>query len=195
MINAIQNYVIKQISSLSNHLEAGISKAKLAQLRRGIGKKPGENPEIWGSFLVDLPEQLMSNTAEPSKAEWAIYITLTMFARHQQGHSEPVNRQGYEYYLGQAVGKLIKNNDDLDRVQRRFSVMALSSDMVELSYHLRCIIRLLSDQDILLDYADLAKELFLFQFDNSADNIRLKWGQDFYRQVNHVNVEEDKEED
>ena len=48
----------------------------------------------------------MSNTAEPSKAEWAIYITLTMFARHQQGHSEPVNRQGYEYYLGQAVGKL-----------------------------------------------------------------------------------------
>lgn len=76
MINAIQNYVIKQISSLSNHLEAGISKAKLAQLRRGIGKKPGENPEIWGSFLVDLPEQLMSNTAEPSKAEWANIVSV-----------------------------------------------------------------------------------------------------------------------
>ena len=106
MINAIQNYVTKQISSLSNHLETGISKAKLAQLRRGIGK-------------------------------WAIYIALTMYALHQQGHSEPVNKQGYEYFLGQAVGKLVKNTDDLERVQRRFSVMALSSDMTELSYNLR----------------------------------------------------------
>lgn len=195
MINAIQNYVTKQISSLSNHLETRISKAKLAQLRRGIGKKPGENPEIWGSFLIDLPEQFMSSTAEPSKAEWAIYIALTMYALHQQGHSEPVNKQGYEYFLGQAVGKLVKNIDDLERVQRRFSVMALSSDMTELSYYLRCIIHLLSDEDISLDYAELAKELYLFQFDNRADSIRLKWGQDFYRQVNHVNVEKEKEED
>ena len=117
MINAIQNYVIKQVSSLSNHLETGISKARMAQLRRGIGKKPGENPEIWGSFLIDLPEQFMSNTIEPSKAEWAIYIALTMYALHQQGHSESVNRQGYEYFLGQAVGKLVKNTDDLERIR------------------------------------------------------------------------------
>lgn len=189
MINAIQNYVIKQVSSLSNHLETGISKARLAQLRRGIGKKPGENPEIWGSFLIDLPEQFMSNTIEPSKAEWAIYIALTMYALHQQGHSESVNKQGYEYFLGQAVGKLVKNTDDLERIQKRFSVMALSSNMTELSYYLRCIIRLLNDESICLDYAELAKELFLFQFDNRADSIRLKWGQDFYRQVNHINVE------
>ena len=195
MINEIQNYVTKQISSLSNHLETGISKARLAQLRRGIGKKPGENPEIWGDFLIDLPEQFMSSTTEPSKAEWAIYVTLTMYALHQQGHSESVNKQGYEYFLGQAVGRLVKNIDDLERIQRRFSVMALSSNMTELSYYLRCIIRLLSDEDISLDYAELAKELFLFQIDNKVDNIRLKWGQDFYRQVNHINVEEGKEED
>ncbi len=195
MINAIQNYVIKQVSSLSNHLETGISKARMAQLRRGIGKKPGENPEIWGSFLIDLPEQFMSNTIEPSKAEWAIYIALTMYALHQQGHSESVNRQGYEYFLGQAVGKLVKNTDDLERIQKRFSVMALSSNMTELSYYLRCIIRLLSDENICLDYAELAKELFLFQLDNRADGIRLKWGQDFYRRVNHINVEKGKEED
>lgn len=137
----------------------------------------------------------MSNTTEPSKAEWAIYIALTMYALHQQGHSEPVNKQGYEYFLGQAVGKLVKSTDDLERIQKRFSVVALSSNMTELSYYLRCIIRLLSDENIFLDYAELTKELFLFQFDNRTDSIRLKWGQDFYRQVNHINVEKDKEED
>lgn len=194
-IQEIQNYVIKQIASLSNHLETGFAKARLAQLRRGIGKKPGENPEIWGDFLSGLPEQLMGRTDEPSRAEWAIYITLTMYALHQQGHAESVNRKEAGYSLGQAVGKLVKDEDDLERIQQRFRMMALSEDMTEFSYYLRCIVRLLSDADVPLDYTELSKEIFLFQFDDKIDSIRLKWGQDFYRQINHSNLEENEEED
>ena len=30
-------------------------RAELAKLRRGIGHAPGELPELWGSFLLEMP--------------------------------------------------------------------------------------------------------------------------------------------
>lgn len=186
MINAIQDYIEKKIFSISQNLDSGNSKAELANLRRGIGKKPGEIPQLWGSFLLELPEKLMSKTGEPSKAEWAVYIALTMYAMHQQGNSESVHKSGYEYSLGRSVKKLVKSEDDEARIRRRFEVMALSGDMAELSHHLRCIIQLLkTDNSIKLDYADLAKDIYLFQFEDKADRVRLKWGQDYFRIVNN----------
>ena len=65
----------------------------------------------------------------------------------------------------------------------KLSIVAKSDDMTELSYHLKTIVKLLGNSDIQLDYVDLAKDLYLFQFERYADRIRLKWGQDFYRTV------------
>ena len=56
-------------------------------LRRGIGKMPGDIPELWNILFDGLPEELMSKVGDPSYAEWSIYTALTLYALHQQGLS------------------------------------------------------------------------------------------------------------
>lgn len=194
----IRNYVKKQMEMLAGDagtLDLGSSKAQLAQLRRGVGKRPGELPELWGIFLRNMPEELMGKEGRPSYAEWAIYTALTLFALHQQGHSEPMHAEGEENRLGRAVKKLAHGEEEEENVRRKFSIAARSDDMEELSYHLKTLVRMLGSNDIKLDYEDLAKDLYRFQFENDADQVRLKWGQDFYRFVGTKDRgEEEKDE-
>ena len=58
-------------------------RAELAELRRGVGRQPGDLPALWGALLADMPEQLQGSNG-PSKAEWAVYTALTLFALHQR---------------------------------------------------------------------------------------------------------------
>lgn len=186
MEKEIGKYVGAQIALLAKDdraLGQSGSKAHLAQLRRGVGKAPGELPELWGAFLKDMPEELMGKSGEPSYAEWAIYTALTLFALHQQGHTEPMNAGGTDNHLGRAVRKLVQNEDDEENVRMKLSMAARSDDAAELSYHLKTLVRLLGNNDIKLDYVDLAKDLYWFQSEKHADRIRLKWGQDFYRNI------------
>lgn len=186
MAKQIEEYVRKQISILARDgrtLDQSDSKARLAQLRRGIGKIPGELPELWGAFLKDLPEELMGKNEEPSYAEWAIYTVMTLFALHQQGNSEPMHAEGEENRFGKAVRRLIHGEEDEEKIRMKLSITAASEDMAELSYHLKTLVKLLGNNGIKLDYVNLAKDLYQFQFDQYTDRIRLKWGQDFYRSI------------
>ena len=78
-------------------------RAELAKLRRGIGHAPGDLPELWGSFLLEMPESFQGRSA-PSAAEWAVYLALTLYAMHQQGNDRPMNCPGNT--LGRAVRQL-----------------------------------------------------------------------------------------
>lgn len=163
----------------------GRTSAVLANLRRGIGRAPGEMPVLWGIILDDMPEEMLSRTGEPSRAEWACYTALTLFALHQQGHdcqSDCMSQEGRT--LGSAVRSLAKNDDELEAVRRRFNVAATSSDMTELAQHLRSVVQLLRSSGIALDYPALAADLFDYQFDDRISAVRLRWGQDFYRIYN-----------
>lgn len=195
MTKEVGKFVSRKIISFTKSLNSGSSKASLAQLRRGAGKQPGELPELWGEFLRDLPEELMSKTCKPSYAEWAIYTALTLFALHQQGHSEPMNAEGDENRLGRAVRKLVHGEDDEERVKFKLGLAASSNDMTELSYRLRTLVNLLSNENIRLNYADLAGDLFLFQSEKHADKIRMKWGRDFYRINKNDSESEDNNEE
>lgn len=193
MKKEIGEFVSKQIHLLTRDLDSGGSKAQLAQLRRGIGKRPGELPELWGVFLQNMSEELMSKTDEPSYEEWAIYTALTLFALHQRGNPDSMNESGEENHLGCAVQRLANSDaDEIERLRFKLSLIAKSGDMTELSYRLKTMIGLLSGERIKLDYADLAMDLYQFQFESSADNIRLKWGRDFYR--NRITDDNGKEE-
>lgn len=158
-------------------------RASLARLRRGIGHTPGEFPELWGNFLLDLPEELLGHGREISKAEWAIYTALTVFAFHQQGkerENEPMHKSGVS--LGMAARQLIKNEEeDRERIARRFYPVAMASDMTELAVCLRSLVSLLRTEGIALDYARLAADLYLFQLPSTADGVKLRWGEDFCR--------------
>ena len=186
----VKHYVKQQIHRIENMNADGPRKAELAKLRNGIGKTPGNMPELWGMFLKDLPMQELAQAKEytPSNEEWAIYTALTLFALHQQGNDIKTNcMNSEEIPLGIAIGRLALPGDDdkEDRIRNRFNQMATSSDLLELSHYLRGIIQLLRADNIKLDYGALAQDLLYYQNPNARDGVRLKWGRDFYRGISN----------
>ena len=178
----VKAYVRGRLIQWQRQSNEHLVRADLANLRRGIGKKPGEMPELWGLLFRDFPEELMSKTGEPTWAEWAVYGALTNYALHRQGTSRNVYAEGQR--LGMAIRKLAGPDNDeesMKAVQRRFNAFATARDMPECMYHLRGLVRLLHSEDIPLDYVDLAGDLYEFQTPGGAARVRLRWGQDFYR--------------
>lgn len=82
------------------------------------------------------------------------------------------------------------NQDAEERILRRFNQMATSSDMEELSQHLRGIVELLRSKGIPLDYVDLAGDLYNYQLLDYQNTVRLKWGREYY----YVKKQDNKEE-
>ena len=179
-------------------------RAELAKLRRGIGHAPGELPELWGSFLLEMPEELQQNgPGDPSAAEWAVYLALTLYAVHQQGNDRPMNCPGST--LGRAVRQLAERNAGQDwdeaSVLRRFNALATAEEITEISHHLRGMVQLLSaakDGGIPLDYPQLAADLYELQctdprYPQASAHVRLRWGQDLYRDPKPAPKENEKE--
>ncbi len=160
-------------------------RGRLASLRRGAGKSPGDDPRVWGILFSGLPDEMMGRN-EPTREEWAIYTALTLYAVHQQSNDprqRSMNQQGVS--LGAAASRLVAatggDDDARERVARRFHQVALAPDMPSMVYYLRSFIQLLRSSDIGLDYPRLAKDLYRYQLPDVASSVRLAWGQDFYR--------------
>lgn len=162
----------------------------LAELRRGVGKTPGEVPQLWGYFLEEMPEKFYGNK-EPSRAEWAVYTALTLLALHQQGKDPDTNSMHKEGQIfGKAISGLVHDVGDKDRVAKRFNTIATANSMEELSHYMRGMVQLLRSGDIGLDYVKLAGDIYQFQFPEFVSNVRLRWGQDFYRITSKRNDDE-----
>lgn len=177
----ITECVSRRIYRWQKTAELGSTKAELARLRRCIGRKPGEIPDVVGILYEDLPEEMLSRSGEPTWEEWAISIALSLYAYHQMGKgvgSETVNAKGYS--VGKAMRQLVRSDDDLERVRRRFNVCTAASGIQECAYYLRGIVQLLSRANIPLDYPALARDLYQLQTPDSASRVKLRWGQDFY---------------
>lgn len=171
------DFVHRRIARLTADTPA--NRAALANLRRGVGRAPGEMPELWGMLLNDLPEELMSESGQPTDAEWAIYTALTLYALHQQSQSRSAHEEGAS--LGRAVRKLVTHDEDMDRIKHRFDAMVTADSMKEIAYYLRGLIQLMRVPLITLDYAALCKDLYWVQQRDRANAVKLRWGQDFYR--------------
>lgn len=122
---------------------------------------------------------------------------LTLYALHQQGAQRSMHADGQR--LGMAIWWLARNDADqlktdrLKAVQRRFNAFATARSMPECLHHLRGLIQLLRSKDIPLDYVELAGDLYEFQTPDGAARVRLRWGQDFYR--NAFRTEQGKDDD
>ncbi|HWQ76215.1 MAG TPA: type I-E CRISPR-associated protein Cse2/CasB, partial [Syntrophomonas sp.] len=172
--------------------ESPWSRAMLAKLRRGIGKQPGELPELFEILLGGMPEEMYGKGDKPSYAEWAIYTALTLFALHQQGKGKdrPMSVAGNPEEnvagnsLGAAVGYLVRRDKEREpAIKRRFDAVATANEFTELAHHARGLIQLLRAEDIPLDYPRFAEDLYWYQFDDVRNRIRLRWGKDYYRIV------------
>ena len=153
-------------------------RAELAELRRGVGRQP-----LWGALLADMPEQLQGSNG-PSKAEWAVYTALTLFALHQQGEAGvSMNQPGST--LGGAVRQLAEKTAagqdwTESSVLRRFNALATADSMPR-------------REGIPLDYPQLAEDLYQYQFVDGAPNVRLRWGRDLYASPTEKTKENEKE--
>lgn len=182
----IKRITERKLNHILKMTESGPQKALLAQLRRGVGRMPGELPQLWGILLDNLSEDMTGKNGKPSKEEWAIYTALTLFALHQQGHDlpqKPMHQPGAKF--GAAIAQLVESPDDEERILRRFNMIATSGSVEELSNHLRGAVQLLRSKDIPLDYAQLAEDLLSYQYIRMQNHVRLKWGQDFYHERYH----------
>ena len=104
--------------------------------------------------------------------------------------SDSVQAEGIS--LGKAALRLAGGSEEEhQRIWRRLNLVALADDMQEMSYRLRQLVTLLKSGGIGLDYAMLAADLFEYQFDTSANRVRLRWGQDFF----HVSKNEEDHDD
>ena len=178
----VRDFVGKKIYTLMNREESYV-RATLAKLRRGVGKHPGSMPDIWDFTLMDLPEELLSKSGEPTSGEWAAHLSLSLFALHQQSHDirqKPMSATGGT--LGSAVRTLVIKRGEAseDAIKRRFNMVVTSDNPEELAHHLRGLIQLLRSESISLDYPRLAEDLYWFQLPDWRDGIRLRWGQDYY---------------
>ncbi|MDR3766403.1 MAG: type I-E CRISPR-associated protein Cse2/CasB [Butyricicoccus sp.] len=183
--NQLASYVNRRISRILSMSAPGPQKALLANLRRGAGKELGELPALWSVLLEDFPEAWMNSRGVPSRAEWAAYISLTLFAVHQQGKDPAVSPMHCpECTLGRAVRLLVPAGDEdaEKRILRRFQQMATAAQIQGVAQHLRGIVQLLRAAGIPLDYAALAHDLYQYQFPEAVAGVRLCWARDFYRQ-------------
>ena len=181
-IGAITRSKINRI--LADENESRV-KREIAELERGVGKMPGELPDLWGHIFEDFPEEYMSRDGSPSKEELAYYTALTLFAAHQRGRNtkkDPMHTE--KVSLGQAMRTLAgpdTQSDAFDRIRKRFNICASAADFQSLSVRLRGLVHYMKGAGVALDYGKLADDLFFFQFPGSVAKVRLRWGQDFYR--------------
>lgn len=190
----VYTHTAKKVQRLLSISNLAHQKAELANLRRGVGHSPGELPPLWGAFLEDMPEEMYGSGSDPSRAEWAVYTALTLFALHQQGHDparEPMYLEGQT--LGKAVGHLATDEEEMNRILRRLNAAATANSISSLAYHLRGLVQLLRAKSVPLDYAALASDIYRYQFPESAGQVRLAWAQDFYGYYNKNKDGEDKE--
>lgn len=188
-------YVANRLAEWGSMRHDGAIKAEMARLRRGVGYTPGEKPELWNLLFDRFPEELMSKTGEPTRAEWAVSTALSLYALHQQGRdlrAESMHVKGMS--LGSSVRQIAENEDQLPAVRRRFAAFATSSDMRECAYHMRGLVQLMRAKGIPLDYVQLTKDLYWFQNQDDAQKVKLRWGQDFYREKVNQNEEDIKNE-
>lgn len=174
----IYAYTERKLEKLWNDFtEKNYGRGIMANLRHGVGKKPGELPELWGIIFSNMPPELMGKR-EISYEEQAIYTALTLYALHQQGKENNMHKK--DISVGSATSGLVKNEEDTNRILNRLNLVVTAVSADDLAYHLRGIVQLLKSESIELDYARLAKELYLFNFPESAVNIKMSWGRDFY---------------
>ena len=112
---SVYSFVKKTISELS--ADSNSVTQKLAILRRGVGHSPEEVPGCWGVIFQNAPEEWLLQKGGPTKEEWAVFTSLTLFAWSSQGKSRG-NANVDSCSIGEAMGKLAclaenKKNDKL----------------------------------------------------------------------------------
>lgn len=162
----------------------------LARLRRGAGRDASETPDLWTLIDTDPLHTPAQGTRplgehELERAENALHAALTLWAFHQQSRSAPMHRRHTRERpagLGAAVRRLMPADGLNEPVRKRLVRAGTAPDLATLTQRLRDIVALLRRDDIPLDYALLAGQLYLWQWPDGPAAVRRRWGRSFHEQ-------------
>ena len=179
--NAVYAFVKRKIAELD--ADTSYSNAARAKLRRSVGKPLESCPDVWDITIAGSPERWNSFDGKPSREEKAVHTALTLYALHRQSNPSSVNTEDVSFGAAMAKLRIFEQSSD-EAIKRRFDAVATSVDYDELAYHARGVVSLLKSKDIKMDYPRFAVDVFWFQLPEYADRVRLRWGEDFYREIN-----------
>lgn len=153
--------------------EDRIDRAALAALRRGLGKRPGEAPQMFPVLIPLLPPGRLS-----SWDETCAYTIAALFAMHPaMWHGETSGR--WTRNLGASLRRL-REATDSEGPERRL-VALLNSDDEDLAEHLRGVIALLRSADIPVDWQQLAYDLL--NWNRTSREVQRRWARLFWGQI------------
>lgn len=180
----VEKFAEERVRTLLNGYRSnrGSAVADLARLRRGVGRRAGEDFELTGLALsgpsIDLVEPSRWLPDEPQPEEHAVFAAVTLFALHQQSR-----RDASMHYLGYSMGRsarLLSRQLQQESVRRRFTALGTATDWDESIHHARGLIQQLRQHTLPLDYGRFARDLFNLRIGN-GEGVRMRWGRDFYR--------------
>jgi CRISPR system Cascade subunit CasB len=170
--------------------EQGGDRAALAALRRGLGKEPGEAPEVFPVLLPLLPEEPL-----PHRQQQVVFLVASLFALHPLSWPGPANER-WRRNLGASLRRLDEGSDS-GGPQRRF-VALLNCETGDLPHHLRGIIGLLKSADppIPIEWGQLTRDLL--RWDSPDRLTQQRWATAFWggrqaRAEANAEVTEDQE--
>ncbi|WAL70486.1 type I-E CRISPR-associated protein Cse2/CasB [Kitasatospora sp. YST-16] len=152
--------------------------AALARLRRGAGKDTATIPDLWG--LLDTEHLYADPALHQDAAHTALYTAATLYSLHQQSRGSRMHRPGGDE-LGAAVRRLMPGGDMDEPTRKRFVRAGSAATLPVLATRLREIVLLLRREDIALDYALLAEQLYQWQQRPwGPDSVRRSWGRSLH---------------
>lgn len=179
---SLGNFVAHKIYSIYSSYSAGQSagKATLSNLRRAAGKKTDQNPLAWQYVLTPedeakFPSSYQGQGDQPTYAENAAFIALTLYGMHQQ--SLAPNMHSKERSFGKAAGELVKRRTP--SIKKRFDALLSARSASAISYHARNLVQLLHQEQIAFDYGRFAEDLNRLQNPKYRATVITRWSRDF----------------
>lgn len=145
------------------------ARAILAELRTGLGRKPGEAARAWRHIIPYLAEQ-------PERSDLWFYLVGTLFPLHPVTLPESEKRRSLGGSFGRIRGDLSKS------AEARFLAL-LNADSADLPELLRGAISFLHAQseNVGVDWARLIRDLAAW--DHPDRYVQATWAREFYHAI------------
>jgi CRISPR system Cascade subunit CasB len=150
----------------------------LAKLRRGLGKRPWEVPDMFPFVVPRLPAE------EHSWRDSCYFLVASLFASHPLS-AKPEN--GVTPDFGATVAQL-RDTDGTgsESVERRFSILLVSSED-ELPDRLRSAVGLLRTRQIPIGWTQLSRDLI--NWNSQWRTVQRRWARSFWSQPSYPHPE------
>ena len=149
-------------------LESTEAKQMKALFRHASSMKPGENPELWGWIINQVPKEWQGKGGEISYSEYALYVVLAMYAIGPKDDKHQT--------IAEAAAQAKIN-------RKKIAAVEGAPDMQELQIALRGLVKLIASKGMGFNYGKLAEDLVTWQMDSIK--IVRKWEREYARKENN----------